>query len=77
MKTKSNNSCPLCGGKKEEGAVTYSVDTGKSMIVIRKVPALVCSQCGEEWINNETAIALEKIVANASSKKHQFEVLSY
>jgi YgiT-type zinc finger domain-containing protein len=68
--------CPLCGGHKEPGTTTYSVDTGRSVIVVRNVQAKICVQCGEEWIDNQTAQELEKIIEEARAKRHQFEVIA-
>jgi YgiT-type zinc finger domain-containing protein len=68
--------CPMCGGEKESGHTTFSVDLGDGLVVVRHVPATVCNQCGEEWIDNKTAQQLETIVEEARQKKHQLEVLS-
>ena len=68
--------CPMCGGHKEKGHTTFSVDLGEGLVIVRHVPAMVCNQCGEEWIDNETAQRLEVIVNEAHQKKHQLEVLS-
>lgn len=68
--------CPMCGGHKEQGHTTFSVDLGEGLVVVRHVPAMICNQCGEEWIDNETAQRLEVIVNEAHQKKHQIEVLS-
>jgi YgiT-type zinc finger domain-containing protein len=66
----------MCGGEKESGHTTFSVDLGDGLVVVRHVPATVCNQCGEEWIDNKTAQQLETIVEEARQKKHQLEVLS-
>lgn len=68
--------CPMCGGHKEAGYTTFSVDLGDGLIVVRRVPATICTQCGEEWIDNKTAQQLEDIVVEARQKKHQLDVLS-
>ena len=68
--------CPLCGGHKEAGYTTFSVDSGDGLVVVRHVPAIICNQCGEEWIDNKIAKQLEDIVTEARQKKHQLEVLS-
>ena len=68
--------CPLCGGHKEPGYTMFSVDLGDGLVVVRHVPATVCNQCGEEWIDNKIAQQLEDIVTEARQKKHQLEVLS-
>ena len=72
----SDTHCPLCGGQKRVGTTTFSVDNGESLVVVRTVPATICEQCGEEWIDNETAQALERIVAEAQAKHTQVEIVA-
>ena len=70
----SNNICPLCGGTKEKGTTTFSADLGSGVVVVREVRATVCSQCGEEWIDDATARQLEQIVNDARARRLQVEV---
>jgi len=72
----SGGVCPLCGGKKAQGTTTYSVDLGFGVVVVRNVPASVCSQCGEEWIAADTARELERLVEEARQKRLQVEVVA-
>lgn len=67
--------CPLCGGKLAEGTSTFTVDRKQVLVVARNVPARVCIQCGEAWINDNTAEQLEKIVSEAKLKRSQMEVV--
>ncbi len=69
--------CPLCGGRKSLGKTTYTVDLGSGLIVVRDVPAMVCDQCGEDWIAAETARRLQELVAEARRTKRQVEILAY
>jgi hypothetical protein len=39
------------------------VELGTGVIVVRNVQAKICVQCGEEWIDNQTAQQLERIRA--------------
>jgi YgiT-type zinc finger domain-containing protein len=66
--------CPLCGGTKIPGETTFTADLGTGVVVVRRVPATVCSQCGEEWIDNETASRLEKVVNEARSTHREVEI---
>jgi YgiT-type zinc finger domain-containing protein len=66
--------CPLCGGAKETGKTTFTVDLGFGVVVVRDVPATVCSQCGEDWIADAVAAQLEDIVNDARSRRHLVEV---
>lgn len=69
--------CPICGGRKHPGTTTYTVDLGTGVVVVRNVQAKICSQCGEEWIDHETAQKLETIVEEARAKQRQVEVLAF
>ena len=73
---KAPSRCPICGGRKEPGKTTYSVDLGTGVVMVRNVDAEICVQCGEEWIDNQTAQKLESIVEEARRKRRQVEVLA-
>ena len=69
--------CPLCGGTKKTGTITYSVDLKFGVVVVRDVPAKICGQCGEEWIEAGAAKELERIVENARAVHCQLEVVPF
>jgi len=69
--------CPLCKGTKKALTVTFTVDLGTTLIVIRNTPATVCSLCGEEWISDEVARNLEAVVFEAKSKNRMIEVVDF
>lgn len=66
--------CPLCGGGKKAGKTTFTVDLGFGVVVVREVPATVCSQCGADWIDDATSEKLEQIVDDARQKHNLVEV---
>jgi YgiT-type zinc finger domain-containing protein len=68
--------CPLCGGIKKAGKTTFTVDLGFGVIVVRDVPATVCSQCGADWIADSVASKLEDIVNSARQKHPIVEITS-
>ena len=69
--------CPVCQGNKESSIVTFTVDDGQSLIVIRNTPATVCSLCGEEWISDSVAESLESMVTEAKAKHRTLEVVDF
>ena len=77
MDKKRPNKCPLCGGSKEEGKTTFTVELGFGVVVVRDVPASVCSQCGADWIADSATAKLEEIVADAREKHHTVEVTQF
>ena len=75
MKAKTlSNKCPFCGGIKKVGKTTFTADFGSSVVVIRGVPAAVCSMCGADWINDKIASRIEKIVDDARKKHRTVEI---
>ena len=71
------NQCPICGGTKTPGATTFTADLGTGVVVVRRVDASICSQCGEEWINDSTARRLEQIVNEARANHRLVEVTAF
>jgi YgiT-type zinc finger domain-containing protein len=69
--------CPICGGTIEKGTTTYTADLDFGLVVVRQVPAEVCNQCGEEWIDPEVASKLENTIDQAREKGAEIEVFSY
>jgi YgiT-type zinc finger domain-containing protein len=72
-----DNQCPLCGGNKTSGETTFTADLGSGVVVVRRVQATVCSQCGEEWIDDKTARRLEQIVNEARSQHREVDVTAF
>ena len=68
--------CPFCGGNIEKGTTTFTADLQTGVVVVRNVPALVCSQCGEDWLEDSTAEVLEAITQRARAQKTQLEMIS-
>jgi len=73
----TKNICPLCGGLKKQGTTTFTVDMEDTLVVIRNVPATLCSLCGNEWLSDEIATNIESIVNEAKNIHRQEEVTQY
>ncbi len=68
--------CPLCGGERVAGNVTFSAELGTGVIVVRNVPASVCEQCGEEWIADDIAAQIEERARDARDRGAEVEVVA-
>jgi len=73
----SSDLCPLCAGKKKAGTTTFTADLDFGVVVVRKVPAMVCTQCGADWIDDRAAKQLEDIVNDARKRRLQVEVMAF
>ena len=71
-----NNQCPFCKGPMIEGETTFTADLGFNIVVIRKVPAMVCELCGADWIADHIAEKIEDRVESAR-KNYQTVAISH
>ena len=54
--------CFFCKGDLVESTTKFIVDLGPCVVIVKNVPASVCSQCGEASFSDEVAKQLERIV---------------
>jgi YgiT-type zinc finger domain-containing protein len=59
--------CGICKAEMEETTVTYTEDIKQGVIVVRYVPAHVCTECGNTWYSGTTAAQLEKMIDQFTS----------
>jgi YgiT-type zinc finger domain-containing protein len=70
--------CGICKAEMEETTVTYTEDINQGVIVIRHVPANVCTECGNTWYSGTIAAQLEKMVDKfASSVGTEVSVINF
>ena len=47
--------CPICkNGETRPGTTTLTVERGPLTLVVRHVPAQICDNCGEDYIEEAT-----------------------
>ena len=74
---KGANAWPLCQGERRPGTTMFTAELGFGVVVIRNVPAPICSLCGADWIADDVAEQIEALVEDARKKRLQVEVLSF
>lgn len=61
--------CPACGaGPLRNGKVSSVFWRGDQALMVQGIPAIVCESCGEDFISDDTAIALDWIKGSGFSK---------
>ena len=51
--------CPICKqGQTAAGTVTVTLERGGLTLVVKAVPAQVCDNCGEEYVDEKAAAQL-------------------
>jgi YgiT-type zinc finger domain-containing protein len=62
-KENDNMRCPSCRGTMEKNATTLPYELGgDKLIVVRDVPAMVCTQCGEVFIESSVLKKVEELL---------------
>ena len=77
MSAAEHSVCPTCGGERSAGRTTFTAELGVGVVVVRQVPAQVCDQCGEAWIDDSVARRLEEIVEAARARGAEVEVVEW
>ncbi len=49
-----------------DAPITYEIIVREELFQIEDVPALVCRNCGEQWIDDEVKQNLEQMVAESA-----------
>ncbi len=76
--TTNPTDCARCGGALERQTITHQQPWGDDLFEFENVPALVCRQCGEVWLEAEVGQLIEKIIQQHPQPKryHQVPVFS-
>ena len=69
--------CLMCKGDLEKGNVNHIVDLDNFIIIIKNVPAKVCQQCGEYYLEHKVALEIEKIIDNYRENAAEVIIINY
>ncbi len=70
--------CVICQyGETEPGTTTVALTRDETTIVIRDVPALISTTCGEEYVDAVTGKRLSQIAETAVNEGVQVDVRRY
>ena len=66
--------CAVCGGTLEHKTITYQHPWNGELYEFENVPALVCRQCGEIWIDSKVSQAIDAVVREHPEPKRYHKV---
>jgi len=58
----------LCKGEMEKATVAYTVDRKGYHLFVEKIPAYVCSQCGERYFEEKEVEAIQNMIKALEEK---------
>lgn len=70
----TKNYCAVCGGTLINESIRYDKRFGDEVAVFEDVPAKVCHQCGETWLDAATVEKMENIFHKKLKPTHNLSV---
>ena len=62
--------CMYCQGEMKKGEAPFHVDRKDCHLTLDRVPAWVCSQCGESYFEAAEVDAIQDIIQSVEQKTH-------
>lgn len=70
--------CVICKhGQTKPGLVTVTLERDESIVIIKKVPAEVCDNCGEYYLSDDSTAQVLQRAEIAINNGAEVEILSY
>ena len=70
--------CVICkNGNTKDGLVTFTIEREGVIIIFKNVPALVCQNCGDFYLTEETTSLLLDKAAKTMEKGVEFEIINF
>lgn len=69
--------CAVCSAGLQKGFTNHVVNLDKQIIIIKSVPANICRQCGESFIDHQTAKNLERILEEPKKSGAEITIINY
>lgn len=70
--------CVICkNGQTKPGRATVTLERQETTLVVKNVPAEVCTNCGEEYVDDKAASQLLKTAEEVAQRGVQVDVRSY
>jgi len=71
-------SCVICrNGKTLSGHVTVTLQRGETTVILKRVPADVCDNCGEYYLSSEVAAQVLERAELAVKSGAEVEILRF
>ena len=79
LKQEKNNTkrCPLCGGDMADGSTAIPFFIDEKIIVVKDVPAEICSDCGEACMKSFVVDKIETLLDRLDDLHSEMSVVHY
>ena len=70
--------CIICKtGETEPGETTVTLQRGETVVIIKGVPAQICQECGEYYLDEDVAKRVHAQAEAAVQRHAEVEILRY
>ncbi len=69
--------CIMCKGSIESRLINHIVDLNGNIIIIKNVPAQVCKQCGESFLEHNVALKVQDLLDNYSDSMVEVLIINF
>jgi len=69
--------CKICNSIMNKGTINHVLDFDNHIIIIKNVPAIVCEQCGEYFLEHKIALRIESLVDTVNKNHAEIFVVNY
>ena len=71
------DTCFICKGDMENRLTTFTVEVDNTVVIVKNVPSMVCTQCGDVSYSRDVAHRLEQIVQHMKGTLTEIAVVNY
>lgn len=69
--------CVMCKGLIDNSVINHVVDIDGHITIIKNVPAKVCRQCGESYIDHDVALKIEELLDKYSNSNVEVLIINF
>lgn len=69
--------CYFCSGRLSSGLATLPFVVDSNVVIIKQVPAEICSQCGEAILSSEVAQEVDRLLKQARQSGFEVSILTF
>ena len=72
-----NNRCYFCGGRLQFGPATIPFVVGSRVVIVKDVPAEICTQCDEPIMESDVAAVVDRLLKHAVQSGFEISIVSF
>ena len=70
--------CLICKtGETKEGSATVTLEKGATTVVLKDVPAEICDNCGEYYLDSEKTARVLELANEAAARRSEVEIVRF